>query len=239
MNRIAAALFLVVAVSGSSLAQQQSAATPPYELTVRTIPLHHLTSAEAVKLLSPYSLTPGGGVYEISPQIRAVTVRETPKIFAEMMAVLSQYDREPASVTLNFQLIAAENSNSRDPGVAILDSLLRNVLKYSGYRLLTTSVATASENGYVSQTLSADGETFTLGVSVSDLRIEGTAASVHLTVALSRNAAPAKGQMPASVFTTGVTVPVGQTVVLGTSSTDSGQRALFLTVRPQLASTKK
>ena len=104
---------------------------------------------------------------------------------------------------------------------------------------MTTSVATASENGYVSQTLSADGETFTLGVSVSDLRIEGTAASVHLTVALSRNAAPAKGQAAASVFTTGVTVPVGQTVVLGTSSTDSGQRALILTVRPQLASTKK
>ena len=40
---------------------------------------------------------------------------------------------------------------------------------------------------------------------------------------------------------TGVTVPMGQTVVLGTTAAaDSvGQRALILTVRPQLAPTKK
>ena len=128
------------------------------EFIVKTVPLHHLTSNEAVKLLSPYSSTAGGGVFEVSPNVRAVTIRELPKIFAEMMIVLGQYDRDPASVTLNFQLIAAENSNTRDPGVAGLDSLLRGVLKYTGYRLLTTSVATASEGGNVTQTLSADGE---------------------------------------------------------------------------------
>ena len=83
----------------------------------------------------------------MSPNVRAVTIREVPKIFAEMMMVLGQYDRDPATVTLNFQLIAAENSNTRDPGVAGLDSLLRGVLKYTGYRLLTTSVASASEGG--------------------------------------------------------------------------------------------
>ena len=178
-------------------------------------------------------------MFEVSQFIRAVTIRETPKIFAEMMAVLSQYDRDPASVTLNFQLIAAENTNTRDPGVAGLDSLLRTVLKYSGYRLLTTSVASASENGYVTQSLSADGDNFTLAVTVSDLRVEGNDASVHLSVSLTRNAVPSKGQAQASVLSTGVTVPVGQTVVLGTSGIDSGQRALILTVRPQLASTKK
>jgi len=58
-------------------------------------------------------------------------------------------------------------------------------------------------------------------------------------VSLTRNAVPSKGQAQASVLSTGVTVPVGQTVVLGTSGIDSGQRALILTVRPQLASTKK
>jgi hypothetical protein len=37
-----------------------------------------------------------------------------------------------------------------------------------------------------------------------------------------------------------VTVPVGQTVVLGTSASPLGtQRALILTVRPQLATTKR
>jgi hypothetical protein len=239
MKRLSVSLFLVACIAAASPAQQQSGIVGSHELIVKTVPLHHLTSAEAMKLLAPYSMSPGGGVYEISPQIRAVTIRETPKVYAEMMAVLSQYDRDPASVTLNFQLIAAENTNTRDPGVAGLDSLLRGVLKYSGYRLLTTSVATASENGYVSQTLSADGENFTLQVQVSDLRVEGNDASVHLTVGLVRNGVPSKGLAPASVLSTGVTVPVGQTVVLGTSATDTGQRALILTVRPQLTTVKK
>ena len=240
MNRLGLSIMLVACVAAVSPAQQApSGAASTREIIVKTVPLHHFTSAEAVKLLSPYVQSPGGGVFEVSQFVRAVTIRETPKVFAEMMAVLSQYDRDPASVTLNFQLIAAENTNIRDPGVAGLDSLLRNVLKYSGYRLLTTSVASASENGYVSQVLSAEGDNFTLSVNVSDLRVEGNDASVHLTVSLTKNAVPSKGLVAASVLSTGVTVPIGQTVVLGTSGTDNGQRALILTVRPQLASTRK
>jgi hypothetical protein len=240
MNRAGLSLLFVAGIAVASPAQQSGTASTR-EIIVKTVPLHHFTSAEAVKLLSPYVQSPGGGVYEVSPNIRAVTIRETPKVYAEMMAVLSQYDRDPASVTLNFQLIAAENTNTRDPAVAPLDSLLRGVLKYSGYRLLTTSVASASENGYVTQVLSADGDNFALAVSLTDLRVEGNDASVHLTVSLTRNAVPSKGQGPASVLSTGVTVPIGQTVVLGTSVIDNGQpqRALILTVRPQLASTKK
>ena len=209
------------------------------DFIVKTVSLHRISSAEAVKLLIPYSQTAGGGVFEVSPNIRAVTSRETPKVFAEMMMVLGQYDRDPASVTLNFQLIAAENSNTRDPGVAGLDSLLRGVLKYTGYRLLTTSVASASDGGIVTQTLSADGETFTLEVMVSDLRVDGNDASVRLSVHLVRNGVASKGQPASQVLSTGVTVPVGQTVVLGTSATDVGQRALILTVRPQLVPVKK
>ncbi len=209
------------------------------EFVVKTVPLHHLTSNEAVKLLIPYVATAGGGVFEVSPNVRAVTIRELPKIFAEMMMVLGQYDRDPATVTLNFQLIAAENSNTRDPGVAGLDSLLRGVLKYTGYRLLTTTVATASEGGIVTQTLSADGESFTLEVFVTDMRVDGNEASVHLSVHLTRNGVPSKAQPANQVLSTGVTVPIGQTVVLGTSATDIGQRALILTVRPQLVPAKK
>jgi len=241
MNRFGASLVLIACLATASPAQQASGAASTRDIIVKTVPLHHFTSAEAVKLLTPYVQSPGGGVFEVSQFVRAVTIRETPKVYAEMMAVLSQYDRDPASVTLNFQLVAAENTNSRDPAVAGLDSLLRGVLKYSGYRLLTTSVASASENGYVTQALSADGDNFTLAVTVSDLRVEGNDASVHLSVSLTRNAAPGKGQPMAGVLSTGVTVPIGQTVVLGTSGIDNGQpqRALILTVRPQLASTKK
>jgi hypothetical protein len=241
MRRARTAAILIVALATAGAAQQIDTrnAVMHGDFIVKTVPLHHLTSSEAVKLLSPYSQTAGGGVFEVSPNVRAVTIREVPKVFAEMMMVLSQYDRDPASVTLNFQLIAAENTNTRDPGVAGLDSLLRGVLKYTGYRLLTTSVASASEGGTVTQTLSADGETFSLQVYVTDLRVDGTEASVHLNVNLMRNGVPSRGQAPSQVLSTGVTVPVGQTVVLGTSATDIGQRALILTVRPQLVPVKK
>ena len=74
------------------------------------------------------------------------------------MVVLGQYDRDPATVTLTFQLISAENGTVRDPAVAGLDSLLRGVLKFSGYRLLSSSIANASDRGIVSQTLAGDGE---------------------------------------------------------------------------------
>ena len=76
-------------------------------------------------------------------------------------------------------------------------------------------------------------------VHVTDMRVDGNDASVHLSVHLMRNGVPSKAQPASQVLSTGVTVPVGQTVVLGTSATDVGQRALILTVRPQLVPVKK
>ena len=255
--RLSIATLLTLA-STRATAQQQSS-TPPRQqvdtsrkapgsavhqgdFIVKTVTLHHLSSGEAMKLLSPYSVSPGGGVFEV-PNVRAVTIREVPRIYIDMMNVLEKYDREPASVVLNFQLVAAEPTNTRDPAVAGIDSLLRNVLKFSGYRLLGTAVATTGENHEVTQTISGDSETLSLSVGLRDVRVEGNDASVMLYVSLVRPAIPAQSNGTASVagraavnlLTTGVTVPIGQTVLLGTSASENGQRALILTVRPQLA----
>jgi hypothetical protein len=238
-----ATLAVALAATVTQAAAQQ--ATPPHTLpgdfVVQTIPLKQLTSAEAVQLLSPYVRSATGGVYQVSPTIRAVTIREVPAVWAQMMAVLEKYDRERATVTLNFQLIAAENSSTRDPAVAGLDSLLRGVLKFSGYRLLSTAVASASDGGVVGQAMSADSVPMSLSVVVSDLRVDGAAASVHLNVDLRSRLKPTADRVNTGglVLSTGVTVPIGQTVVLGTSAADGGQKALILTVRPQLASTKR
>jgi hypothetical protein len=243
---LATALFLLVGAAGYASAQQQSSVTrPPIKgeeaFLVKTVPLHHLSSIEAVKLLQPYVRTPGGGVYDVSPNISAVTIRETQTVFNEMILVLERYDRDPATVVLNFQLIAAENTNTRDPAVASLDTLLRSVLKFSGYRLVTTSVATANEGQGVSQALSADGDPLTLTVRISELRTEGSNASVQLYVYLAKQAIQASpqnngnGRAASELFSTGVRVPIGQTVILGTSAGEGGQRAMILTVRPQLA----
>ena len=239
-------VMLLASVAAYSSAQQQSVATrPPVKgeqpFIVKTVSLHHLTSLEAVRLLSPYVQNPGGGVYEVSSNIRAVTIREVQAVFNEMQAVLDRYDRDPATIVLNFQLIAAENTNTRDPAVASLDTLLRSVLKFTGYRLLTTSVAAASEGQSVTQTLSADGDPLTLTVIIRELRTEGSDASVQLYVQLNRQSIPASsqnngvGRPMSELFSTGVRVPIGQTVVLGTSAVEGGQRAMILTVRPQLS----
>lgn len=248
--RLSIATLLTLA-STRATAQQQSdtsrkapaaSAVRQGDFVVKTVTLHHLSSGEAMKLLSPYSVSPGGGVFEV-PNVRAVTIREVPRIYTDMMNVLEKYDREPASVVLNFQLVAAEPTNTRDPAVAGIDSLLRNVLKFSGYRLLGTAVATTGENHEVTQTISGDSETLSLSVGLRDVRVEGNDASVMLYVSLVRPAVPAQSNGTASVagraavnlLTTGVTVPIGQTVLLGTSASENGQRALILTVRPQLA----
>ena len=245
MRTVRMVALIVFAFAPSARAQQQATAKTVNqpEFVVKTVPLHHLSSNEAVKLLSPYAQTVGGGVFEVSPNVRAVTIREVQKVYNEMMTVLAQYDREPASVTLTFQLVAADNTTARDPGVAGVDSVLRTVLKYSGYRLLSSAVATASENGLVSQAMQADSEILNLSVGVSDLRIEGNDASVHLNVELRRPAAimlQGTALHAGSVLGTGVTVPIGQTIVLGTAASTTGtQRALILTVRPQLVSATK
>ncbi len=45
--------------------------------------------------------------------------------------------------------------------------------------------------------------------------------------------------MPTNVLSTVVTVPMGQTLVLGTSTAANDQQALILTVRPEVATTTK
>jgi hypothetical protein len=240
------ALALAVAMAAARAgAQQQAAATAQRnsDIVVKTVTLRHLSSTEAMQLLSPYVQTVGGGVFQV-PGVRAVTIREVPKVFAEMEKVLSSYDRSPAIVTLNFQLVAAENSNTRDPAVAGLDSLLRGVLKYSGYRLLRTTVANASENEHVVQSLAAEQDSYTLRVFVSQIQTIGADATVRLNVSLEKDAyvttPVGKTQVSGKdLLSTGVNVPIGHTVVLGAAAADGGNKALILTVRPQLAEGKR
>jgi hypothetical protein len=237
----------LVAGAGAAEAQQRSrdsttrfTGQPSGEFVVKTVPLHHLTSADAVKLLKPNVQTVGAGVFAAPANIRAVTIREVPRIFSEMTSVLNEYDREAATITLNFQIISADHSMTRDASAAGLDSLLRGVLRYSGYHLLGTTVAPAAEGSHITQTLNA-GEPLSLAVDVSDIRVEGNDASVHLNVNLSREipsyatASNRVTMLNPTLLSTGVTVPIGQTVVLGTSAAQNGQRALILTVRPQIA----
>jgi hypothetical protein len=182
--------------------------------------------------------------------MRAVTVRETPLNYARMLKVLADYDRSPATISLHFQLILAEKSAgdravTRDQSLAVLDSLLRDVLRFNSYRLLGTAVASATEGDRVTQTIAGDDERLTLEVFLSDAPTDGREGSVHLNVRLMKRVTTSVNMSQKSavygseeILATGVNVPLGQTVVLGTTAQSSGNKALILTVKPQLEAMK-
>jgi hypothetical protein len=228
----------------------------------KTIELHHLSNDDAVKLLTPY-LFGTGGAYSTGSRMHAVTVSTTARGLADAERVLAEYDRSPVTLTLNFQLIAAADTPTRDPAVAGLDSVLRGVLKFAGYHLLSTAVANVTEGSSASQTMAGDADRdYELSYDVTSVEGTGSGATAHLTVQLSL-ADPDAGPRQ-TIFTTGVTIPIGNTVVLGSmvESTASSrealaarrgdttranwsarpktaQRGLILTVRPMIDATKR
>lgn len=230
----AAVLFVV----GSAKAQTLSDT-----LITMTVPLKHLSAKDAVQLLQPfvtspvYANSPGGGVFPV-PGGMAITIREKLSNYGRMLQLLREYDRSAATVAFTFQLIIADNSGKRDPDIASLDTVLRSVLRYTGYRLVGVGVLRSSESSVARETISADDQKFTLLMGVADIRTSGADASVKLNVSLQRD----KGMMTndnqghEELLSTGVTVPIGQTVVLGSASLDA-KRAIILTVRPQLVGT--
>jgi hypothetical protein len=234
-------------------------------MVVKTIPLHHLSNIDAVSLLNGYVMN-RGTVFPAGMTLHAVTVRGSTRTIAEVEKVLAQYDRSPATITLTFQLVSADYTNRRDAAVAGLDSVLRSVLKFSGYHVLSDAVINVSEHADASQTLSGEGVDYRLWTEVSDVSGEGPDASVQVKVLLERIV---PGKPDQRVLSTGVTIPIGHTVVLGTSVeashaqvpagfspqdkrgtvvpqiTPAGQytagsdKALILVVRPQISFSKK
>ena len=232
-----AMLVLVVSAAASAPANAQS---PSDTMVIMTVPLKHLTARDAVALLEPYVTSnkfmnsPGGGVFA-GPNGLAVTIRERVSTYGRMLKTLSEYDRSPETIAFTFQLILADNSGSRAPEIASLDSLLRSVLKYTGYKLLGVGVSRTGENAFASETITGDGQTYTLKLNVADVRTSGGDASVHLGVSLVQILGWSSNvPMENNLLSTSVTVPIGQTVVLGSAALDNN-RAIILTVRPQLA----
>ena len=224
-------------------------------LETKTIELRHLKPIEAVKLLSPYVRSTGGGVFDVSEKILIVTVRDTPDNIAIMERVLAKYDHSPATIRLVFQLIEADTGNrmvataGRSAVSMDLDSTLRSVLKFPSYRLLAQGVATAGEFSNVSQRLAnADGNfSYALTAEVGTIRLsdgpaDQTAGTVNLRVFLDRSGTEAiyDGGKSSTrlvsdrVISTGLDVPLGHMVVLGTAATRATGVALILTVKPEL-----
>jgi hypothetical protein len=260
MTRIARSVARAVrAVLCAIIAAPLAAQDAP--LVTRTIPLHHLRAADAARLISPYVTATKGAVYEAGA-VRAVTVTETAATLARIDSIVRQNDLSPAVLVFRFQLIAADDTPGRDPAIDSLDAMLRGLFRYKGYHLLGQGTATAAEAEPFSLTIAAGEDRFALfgevvtvqtaparsanrgdqpllivdGALVSDAGRD--VGSVRVRVRLARAAGATYQGKPAEAETllaTGLTVPLGQTVVLGSAAPGGRNQALILVVRPDIA----
>lgn len=159
------------------------------------------------------------------------------------------------SVLLRFQLIRPVATRTIDQAIMPIDSVLRDLFQWTGYRLLSATTMTSDlpvsvnwgGNGSptFSQTaLSVDGEDYELSVSVISFEPPQIKLSVSLAGVIPGS--PTRGGASAGLqrkmlLNTTVTVNMGRTVVLGGTQPGGGRGGmagtLILAVKPEMRST--
>lgn len=197
-------------------------------LETRTFRLQYLQPKDAAQIVGPYVYAarkdaPGS----ISTFRGGLTVRETPENLARIDSVLAQYDRPVPNLRLRFQLIEADGATKPDPRIASLDSLLRGLFRYQGYRLLDQAEVTAASGGMSTAKLLVDGRSISLNVWLDRVRMAASGGGeADLRVDLESHAF---GQ----ILATSLTVPIGKTVVLGSGRPDPKRGAFIVAVKPE------
>jgi len=239
--------FVVLAasamMSGALVAQER--ADP---VAIRLFPLQYISNKDAAKLIAPFvPQYPTTGVFEAGGAVRGITVRASKDVIERVDSLLKANDRPPLTVVLRFQLIAALDSTVRDSAIpGDVEASLRDLFKFGGYRLLAQGSTSVSKSPY-EVTMAHDDERYSISGGVEDIRVRAASpgarsdgnASVELSVRLfgtfdTRGPFGAPTRSTQSLLSTGLTVPIGQTVVLGSAAASDGRRALILTVRPEI-----
>ena len=231
------AILLSLALSGTAASQDTTARVRPS--MVRTFTLRHLSADDAVALVRPYV---GREFVAAGPAgLSLITVRADAPTLATIERLITDFDRPPSTFTFRFQLIAATEGSPRpDPALSAVEPLLRDLFRFGGYRLLSQAAINASAGTSTEQTIGDGTGRMSLRVSLHGAETQGTAGSVRVEIRLSRRVQEGGPVVVETLLSTGLTIPLGQTVVLGSAVTDQDPRipdarALILTVQPELA----
>jgi hypothetical protein len=221
-----------------------SPAQDPRNLDIRTFKLRNMRPDDAAKLLSPYVTSPGGGVFEAG-SVGAITVRETYTTLMLIDSLLKIHDKARAVVSMRFKLIAALDSSMRDPAVDDIDAELRKLFKFRGYELIGEGTMLSEEMTDFMTTVSTKprsaGRDMGTGKDVmfsETFRIRGwmdgiTGTGSERTIRLQVTVQDAGNDN--ELLRTGLTLPIGQTVILGSAKPAMGVRgALILVVQPEI-----
>jgi len=217
MNRIAPTLVCVaLLVAGCQRAPR---------LETRTFAVHNLAPHQVEALVAPYVYTdrpenPG----MMSTSDRALTVRETPDNLDKIERVLADFDAARPDVRLRFQVIEADGFTDKDPAIADVETELRKLFQFAGYRLAAEATLTATDGSEINQTLSgSDGQYQVTG----DVAWQsGGTTQLHVRL---------WGGHSDVLLETTVNVRPGQTLVLGTSPKRGSTATLLLTLHAEPA----
>lgn len=202
------------------------------ELETQTFELRYMNPAEAVEMIAPYVYPEREGAPGLVRHFpNGITVRETRENLGRIEEVLTHYDLATPAVRLHFQLIEANGFTGTDARIAEVQRVLEELFRFDGYRLIAEPQIAAMEGTGSTQMIAkegglaenADDIRYHLQARVVDVRGRGENGSIVLNVEL---------QGAWERIETSMAVPVGETVVLG-SSQGSGSTTLILTVRPE------
>ncbi len=253
---VAAAPSMIAAQDTAVVATTKArAASESMQLPVRTFTLRRLSTTQAARLITPYVQGPSSGVFP-GASSHELTVRATQPVLRVVDSLLRERDKTSPSVVLYFQLLAASDS-AGDELPTDIGTALRSMFRFRGYRIVSQGSITTNEDQSFVVTLGTNEA----ARSPSLYRVQGVVesmtgdgqGSLPLTITLSR-LTPVTASAPnaAEVFSTGLTVPIGQTVVLGSGAvadiadrpsagmkSSVSTRALILAVRPDVIGVKR
>lgn len=198
------------------------------DLDTRTFELQYLNPAEAVEMVMPYVYGDRPGSPGVVTHFSSgLTVRETADNLAKIQRVLEEYDIAKPGVRLHFQLITANGADVPDPAILEIERVLRDLFRFEGYSLAAEAQIGAMEGTGSTQAFYYDQNRYGINAYVQQIRQRGGTGAVQLHVELVADYA-------GSIIETAMTIPVGQTVVLGSAQPDPDRPAIILAVRPEL-----
>ena len=195
----------------------------------RTFSLEHLEPGTAMQMIEPYVPR---GLSNISVTHRdsgattsTITVTAPPVRLEQISDLLDQYDRE-LDVQLRFQIIEADGFTGTDPAIADVQQALGELFRFRGYRLSAEALVQARARGFVQQrTVGADGTAYLINATVDRVMVGDSGTAAALSVEL-------VSEEGGTLLQTSLTVPSGQTVVVGSARARTGANTVILVVRP-------
>ncbi len=197
------------------------------DLDTRTFELRYLDPGVAADLIDPYVFgdrpeAPG----MLSWADNAISVRETPDNLDKIARVLERYDVPRPSVRLHFKIIQADGFPTTDSSIADIEQVLRTLFRFRGYRLVAEALAAGMEGSTLNQVVGQAPHRYGIRAHLRDIRSAGDSGTVQFDVQLMSD----RGQ----AMETLVTLPAGQTAVLGNAQLETEGGQIILTVRPEL-----